>query len=110
MGLVIYDIDKIIRDNFLLKFGGSEYLISEPSLKSWGEINNYDLSKKIQENYLVTLIFLASKMCQEIVPHIENMTKSELDMLWSVMIKILSGQGAVEKKLTAPEEIMMILD
>lgn len=100
--MIIYDIDKMIRDPLVIKAGGKEYEIEEPTVKVFGLIQK-ELAKRIEadpvegQNWFISLL----------IPHLplENLTSSEMKMVGSICSRVLTGVHQ-EGKLQAPEEIM----
>lgn len=104
MSLIIFDIDKVIRNTFKFKFKNKEYLITEPTVKAWAEINEYNLEQQVKCNFKESIKFLCEKLCPDLIDELNNMVNNELITVFNVLMKILSGDG--EGKSLTPAEIM----
>ena len=99
--MIIYDIDKIIREPIAVKLGGKEYQAKEPTLETFGIIQK-ELEERMKINPLEAQKWLVSLL----VPGIDlgKVLKSELEMLTQISLRVLSGDHRGKPK--APEEIM----
>ncbi|WP_319372175.1 hypothetical protein [uncultured Ilyobacter sp.] len=99
--MIIYDIDKIIREPLKVKMRGEEHEVNEPTLRTFGIIQ-----KELEERLEADPIDGQKWLIKLLVPTIEleEITNSELSILGRICTKVLSGKHT--GKIPAPEEIM----
>lgn len=99
--MIIYDIDKIIREPIAVKLDGKEYQVKEASLETFGIIQK-ELEQRMEEDSFKAQKWLVSLL----VPGIDlsKVLKSELEMLTQISLRVLSGEH--RGKMKAPEDIM----
>ena len=99
--MIIYDIDKIIREPLKVRMRGEEHEVNEPTLRIFGIIQ-----KELEERLEADSIEGQKWLIKLLVPSIqlEEITNSELSILGRICTKVLSGKHT--GKIPAPEEIM----
>lgn len=126
--MIIYDVDKILREEITINHRGKKYKVCEPTVKVWGSIQkdiDYELAKGEVEGYkwlIGTMVpeflekpflrektwkekFLKKEIKQNNSTILDNALRSELRMMADICLKVLSGRGAEGKTIT-PESIM----
>lgn len=126
--MIIYDIDKIIREPLRVHHRGKMYEVIEPTVKTWADIKK-DLDEELKKGEIEGYKFLIGKMIPELLNRplekkktfkdkilrrevksdsstiLDKAMKSELKIIGDICIKVLSGGGATGK-MKAPEDIM----
>ena len=93
----LYNIDKVIRREIGVLFGGKQYLIKEPNVQLYGEIMA-ELEEKTNLPQVEAEKWLISKMAPDIP--VDEMFEAELDQIARVALTVL--RGGVEGKKTTP--------
>jgi hypothetical protein len=99
--MIIYDIDKIIREPLRVKMKGETYVVNEPTVKTFGIVQK-ELEERLEadpiegQKWLIKLLIPTAPL--------EEITNSELSILGKICTKVLSGKHA--GKTLSPEEIM----
>jgi hypothetical protein len=99
--MIIYDIDKIIREPLRVKMNGETYEVKEPSVKTFGLIQK-ELEERLKADPLEGQKWLIKLLIPELP--MEKITNSELSIIGKICTKVLSGKHL--GKIPAPEEIM----
>jgi hypothetical protein len=99
--MIIYDIDKIIREPIRVKMKGEIHEVNEPTVKTFGIVQ-----KELEERLEADPIEGQKWLIKLLVPSVslEEVTNSELALLGRICTKVLSGKYM--GKIPAPEEIM----
>jgi CYTH domain-containing protein len=99
--MIIYDIDKIIREPLRVKMKGETYEVNEPSVKTFGLIQK-ELEERLEANPIEGQKWLIKLLIPDIP--LEDITNSELSIIGKICTKVLSGKHL--GKIPAPEKIM----
>lgn len=128
--MIIYNVDKIVREELKINHRGKKYKVYEPTVETWAHIQqniDKELSKGEVEGYkwlvgtmvpdlLAKPLFkkitwkdkiLRKKIKQNNSTILDVALRGELRMMADICLKALSGRGTEGKKI-APEDIMEI--
>lgn len=99
--MIIYDIDKIIREPIIIKINGEAYEVKEPTVKTFGVIQK-ELEERLKEDPVKGQKWLIELLVPTI--KIEDITNSEMAIIGKICTKVLSGKHL--GKIPTPEEIV----
>ncbi|WP_321328454.1 hypothetical protein [uncultured Ilyobacter sp.] len=99
--MIIYDLDKIIREPLKVKMKGQTYDVREPSVRTFGLIQK-ELEKRLETDPIDGQKWLIKLLIPNL--SLENITNSELSIIGKICTKVLSDKHL--GKITAPEEIV----